>query len=59
MVARQVQGAAHSTILIAGRVEGPVETALDTPRSILAGLAAGIAVGLVLLVGRLLTQRRR
>jgi hypothetical protein len=59
MVARQVQGAARSTILIAGQVEGPVQTTLDTPRAILAGLTAGIAVGLVLFVGRLLTLRRR
>jgi len=39
-------------------VEGPVETALDTPRALLAGLAAGMGAGLVLLIGSLARRRR-
>jgi hypothetical protein len=43
-------------ILLAGQVNGPVKTMLDTPRAILAGLSAGAAVGLVLWVGQLLSR---
>lgn len=60
VIARQVlQGPVHTTVLLASQVEGPVETLLDTPRALLAGLASGVAVGLVMLIGRLLTRRRR
>ena len=60
VIARQVlQGPVHTTVLLAGQVEGPVETLLDTPRALLAGLASGVAVGLVLLLGKLFTWRRR
>jgi hypothetical protein len=34
-------------ILLAGKVDGPVQTTLDTPRALLAGLAAGLGVGIV------------
>ena len=49
----------RSVFMLAGHIDGPVETVLDTPRTILAGLVAGVAVGLVLMVGNLLTRRRR
>jgi hypothetical protein len=59
VIARQVQSAGTRTaILLAGKVEGSVETALDTPRALLAGLTAGVAVGLVLFVGKLLSRKR-
>ena len=37
--------------IIASRLNGNVETVLDTPRAMLAGLTAGTAMGLVLWVG--------
>jgi hypothetical protein len=59
LVAQQVRGGSIKTaVLLAGQVDGPVETSLDTPRALLAGLAAGIGAGLVLLIGSLAKQRR-
>ena len=59
VVARQVQGnPIHTTVLLAGKVEGAVETTIDTPRAALAGLIAGITVGLVLFVFRLLSRNK-
>jgi hypothetical protein len=58
MVAQRVSGGPiRSLVLLAGRVDGPVHTYLDTPRSLLAGVAAGVGVGIVLLLGRLMTRR--
>ena len=60
MVARTVEGGPVRTgILLAGQVNAPVETMVDTPRAMFAGLTAGITVGLVLLVGKMLSQLRR
>jgi len=60
LVSREVNGEViRAGVLLAGRVEGSVETILDTPRALLAGLASGVAVGLVLWVGSLLKQRWR
>jgi hypothetical protein len=60
VVARKVQGSpVRTAVLLAGRVDGPVETSLDTPRALLAGLAAGVGMGLVLMLNRLLFGRRR
>jgi len=60
VVAREVHGEALRTVvLLAGRVDGPVETMVDTPRALLAGLAAGIGTGLVLVLFRLLLGRRK
>ena len=46
-------------ILLAGKIDGNVETFLDTPRAMLAGLTAGTAVGLVLWVSRLISGRKK
>jgi hypothetical protein len=46
-------------VVLAQKIDGQVETTLDTRGAILAGLVAGIAAGLVSLVGRLLSQRKR
>jgi len=59
LMARELHGEAiQSTVLLAGRVDGNVETVLDTPRAMLVGLTAGIAIGLVLLLGNLLLKRK-
>jgi hypothetical protein len=59
LVGRQVQGEKIKTsVLLASKVEGEVETTLDTPRALLAGLTAGVALGLVLWLGQLITGRR-
>ncbi|MEJ2709589.1 MAG: hypothetical protein P8074_18405 [Anaerolineales bacterium] len=58
VVSQQVRAEqVRSTILLAGQVNGTVETVLDTPRALLAGLASGVAVGLVLLAGNLLSRK--
>jgi hypothetical protein len=58
MVAQRVSGGPiRSLILLAGKVDGPVNTYLDTPRTLLAGIAAGASLGMVLLLGRLLSRR--
>jgi hypothetical protein len=58
VVGQNVQGDLIKTsILLAGQVDGPVETTLDTPRALLAGLTAGVAMGLVCVVGKLLSKR--
>ena len=58
LLTREVHGEAiQSTILLSGRVDGPVQTVVDTPRAMLIGLTAGIAIGLVFLVGNLLLKR--
>jgi len=60
LVARQVTGGPIRTgILLAGKVEGPVETRVDTPRALLAGGVAGLVTGLVLLVAQLFRKRMR
>jgi hypothetical protein len=48
----------RTVLLLAGKVEGPVETALDTRRVLLASLVAGIATGGVLLLGKFLFRNR-
>jgi hypothetical protein len=58
--ASTVQSPAIQTrFLLAGRVEGNVETLVDTRQVALGGLLAGAAIGLILLVLRLLTGRNR
>jgi hypothetical protein len=60
VVAREVHsGSLRTGVLLAGRVEGPVETIVDTPRALLAGLSAGIGIGLVLFLFQLLLGRRK
>jgi hypothetical protein len=59
LMAREVHGEAiKSTILLSGKVQGTVETLVDTPRAMLMGLTAGIAIGLVFLVSSLLMKRK-
>jgi hypothetical protein len=59
LAARKVSAEKVRTILLlAGKVEGPVETTLDTRRILLASLVAGIATGGMLLLGRFLFRRR-
>ncbi len=60
VVARQVQsgGALRTTVLLAGHVDGPVETLFNTSQALLAGLTSGVAVGLVLYVFGLLGKRK-
>ncbi len=48
----------RTVLLLAGKVEGPVETVLDNRRILLASLVAGIATGGVLLLGKFLFRRR-
>lgn len=60
LVARDINtngGPLRSTIVIAGRVNGPVEAMFDTPRAALAGLVAGAAIGTVLFVGKFLFKK--
>ena len=60
IVARQVHGTPiKTTVLLAGEVEGPVETYFDTPRALLAGLTADATVGLVLFIGNLVSRWKR
>jgi hypothetical protein len=60
LVAREVHAnPLRAFVVLAQKIDGQVETTLDTRGAILAGLIAGIAAGLVSLVGRLLTQRKR
>jgi len=57
IIAREVHGGfVQTTILLASKVDGPVESVLDTPRAMLAGLTAGVAIGLVMFVGKLLRR---
>jgi hypothetical protein len=60
IVGRQIKGRGpiHTTVLLAGQVDGPVETLIDTPRVVLGGLVTGIVVGLVLFVMNLLTGQK-
>jgi len=58
VVAREVDGGPIRTgVLLAGRVHGPVEAAMDTREAVIAGLAAGAAAGVAFLLGRLLLRR--
>jgi hypothetical protein len=59
LMAKELHGEAiQSTILLSGKIDGDVQTVLDTPRAMLVGLTAGVAIGLVFLVGSLLMKRR-
>jgi hypothetical protein len=59
IVAQQVVGDSIQTkLLLAGSVEGNVETVLDTNQALFAGMAAGAVIGLFLFVGQLFSRRR-
>jgi hypothetical protein len=60
VVAQEVHaGSLKTSVLLAGRVEGEVETLVDTPRALLFGLATGVALGLVIFLTNLLLGRRK
>jgi hypothetical protein len=60
LIAREVHAnPLRAFVVLAQKIDGQVETTLDTRGAILAGLVAGIAAGLVSLMGRLLSQRKR
>jgi hypothetical protein len=59
LVAREVHGDhIQSTILLAGRVNAPVETTIDVRSALIIGAAAGVIMGAVLGIFRLLIQRK-
>jgi hypothetical protein len=43
---------------LAGAVEGPVETVLDTQQAMLFGAVSGFVIGLMLLIGKLVRSTR-
>jgi hypothetical protein len=49
----------RTVVLLAKRVEGPVETALDTRQVLIASLATGFVAGAVILIGQLLFGRHK
>ena len=54
IVAREVHGdRIRGGVLIAGKVQGNVETVLDTAGAVAAGLAAGVGLGLLLYIAGL------
>ena len=60
LVAQQVQTTSVRTgVLLASKVEGNVDTYLDTPRALLAGVTAGVAMGLVVFALNLITGKKR
>ena len=60
LAARHVQAdRVRTAVLLAGRVEGSVETMLDTRRIVLASLVTGLVTGSVLLLGQFLFKRRK
>jgi hypothetical protein len=60
VVAQQVQATSVRTgVLLASKVEGDVETLLDTPRALLVGVAAGVAMGLVIFAMNLISGKKR
>jgi hypothetical protein len=59
VVSRQVHGGRLSTVvLIAGKVNAPVETIVDSRSIALFGIAMGITFGLVTAIFKLLRPRR-
>ena len=57
--ARQVSGDRIKTkLLLAGNVDGQVETVMDTRQALLAGIGSGFVLGLMLLIGQLLSRRK-
>jgi hypothetical protein len=60
LVAQQVQTSSVRTgVLLASKVEGNVDTFLDTPRALLVGLTAGAAMGLVVFALNLVAGKKR
>lgn len=58
LAAREVRaGSIKTGILLAGEVEGPVETTLDTRQTLLFGIIVGATIGLILTIGRQFSRR--
>lgn len=57
LLAREARGSIKTALLLTGKVEGEVQTALDTPRALLFGAAVGAVIGLFLVLGQLLAKR--
>jgi hypothetical protein len=59
LIAQEIQGGpVRSVILLAGNVEGSVETYLNTRQALFAGLAAGIGAVLILLIKQFFTRHK-
>ena len=59
VIAQQVNGENIQTkLLLAGKVDGSVETLLDTNQALFFGIAAGAVISLFLLIGQFFTRRR-
>jgi hypothetical protein len=59
LVARQIESQSiRSVLLISGKVNGQVETSLDTPRALLFGAAAGLVFGLIYWVQKLFGSKK-
>ena len=57
--ARRIEAEKINTkVLLAGNVEGQVETVMDTRQALLSGLAGGFVVGILLLIGQLFSRRK-
>jgi len=55
----QVQGERIETLILLGnRIEGDVQTVVDTRSALIAGTVGGLLAGIVLLIGRLVFGRR-
>jgi len=48
----------ETMILLAGEVEGDVNTLIDTQGAILAGVLGGVVSGLILLIGKMLFRHK-
>ncbi len=59
LAGRKVRGEQiKSVILLAGKVEGNVTTMMDTRGALIAGLVGGLFAGIMLLLGRMLFDRK-
>lgn len=59
LVAREVHGdRIHTAILLAGRVNAPVETTIDVRSALVIGIAAGTVFGVVIGLIQLLVRRK-
>jgi len=57
--ARQISGEKINTkLLLAGNVDGQIETVMDTRQALLAGLSAGFVLGISLLIGQVVSRRK-
>ena len=58
LVAREVHGGRiHSAVMLAGRVDGPIETVVDARKALIIGAVAGIVMGVIVGFFKLFIQR--